>query len=356
MTHPFTPELHGMLLRTAGWLPDDTLTHARGMLAEHRCGDVARLLVFAGRRTTLPLTEDDLDVLGELLQAEGGDPSSLANVELTPDDIPPPWRFSVEWGESGEGGQSEDTNNAMLISALAEQDLLATAIGEPGLRGLWSVVRSPIDDAPYPPPRVVYVAEVDDEHEEASAPAELAGRFQESLIAAGERDPQVEVIPLGTGGGLRYQRAAQENGRLLWAADTDSEVQVARVFDKVDPEAGPMFDPDRPKITDDGERERICEYLESGTLLLVTSVLMDDIVEPERGAMVPTNFYTDGSWVWTDSITYYLREHHLTPDPEFVAYINDIDGSPPIPDTVALGRVMKALTPSADGEPAWTGS
>ncbi|WP_340687946.1 hypothetical protein LCL61_18310 [Amycolatopsis coloradensis] len=355
MNHLFTSELHGMLLRTAGWLSDDSLTSARGMLAEDRCGEVARLLVFAGRRTTLPLTEDDLDVLSELLASEGGDPGSLATMELISEDTPPPWRFSADRVQPDDSEQDEDASNAMLLSALAEQDLLAAATDEPGLRGLWSAVRSPVDDAPYPPPRVVYVAEVDEEHEEATAPAELAGRFQESLIAAGERDPQVEVVPLGSGD-LRYQRAVQQNGKLLWAADNDSEIKVARIFDNVDPEKGPAFAPDRPKIDDEDERERICAYLESATLLLVTSAMLDDIVDPGRGPTVPTNFYTDGVWVWTDSVTYYLREHHLAPDPELLAYIDDVDGPPPLPDTVALGRVLKVLTPAADDEPAWTGS
>jgi len=355
MTHPFTSELHDILLRSAGWLSDDALTIARGMLAEDRCEEVARLLGFAGLRTTLPLTEDDLDVLGELLESEGGDPSSLAEIELAPDDASPPWQFSTAWAEPGDDEQDEDASNAMLISALAEQDLLATATDEPGLRGIWSAVRSPVDGAPYPPPRVVYVVEIDDEHEEAAEPAELAGQFQESLLAAGERDPQVEVVPLGSSN-LRYQRAAQKNGRLLWAADPDPEVKVVRIFDKVDPVEGPSFAPDRTKIDDEDERERICEYLESATLLLVTSAMLDDVVEPERGKAVPTNFYTDGSWVWTDSVTYYLREHHLAPDPGLLAHIDEIDGPPPFPDTVALGRVMEVLTPSADNEPVWTSS
>ncbi|MFC3456270.1 hypothetical protein [Amycolatopsis speibonae] len=346
-----------MLLHAAGWLSDDALTSARAMLAEERCGEVAQLLVFAGRRTTLPLTEDDLDVLGELLTNEGGDPDSLAMIELTTDDDPPPWRFSSASADLDEEDQDEDedANAATLISALAEQDLLAAATGEPGLRGIWSAIRSPIDDAPYPPPRVVYVAEVNTDHDEAIAPSELAGRLQEILLAAGEQAPQVEVVPLGNGR-LPYQRAAQQNGRLLWAADTDPTIKVAKVFDKVDRDKGPEFAPDRPKIADQNERDRICEYLESATLLLVTSAMLGDIVEPDRGRTVPTNFYTDGSWVWTDTVTYYLREHHLTPDPELLAYINDIDGPPPLPDTVALGRVMEVLTPSPANQPVWTSS
>ncbi|MGW4132274.1 hypothetical protein [Amycolatopsis japonica] len=345
-----------MLLRAAGWLSDDALTNARGMLAQGQCEQVARLLAFAGRQTALPLTADDLDVLSELLDSEGSDPGLLSSIELTSEDTPPPWRFSPDWPTPDDDSeQDEDATNTTLISALAEQDFIATATSEPNLRGLWSAVRTPADGAPYPPPRVVYLAEVDDEHEDAVAPAELAGRFQESLIAAGERNPQVEVIPLDSGN-LHYQRAVQQNGKVLWAAGDVAEIKVARIFDSAHPETGPAFAPDRPKIEDAGERERLCQYLESATLLLVTAALMDDVVDPERGATVPTNFYTDGIWVWTDTVTYYLREHHLTPDPELVAHINDVDGPPPLPDTLALGRVMKALTPSDDKQPAWTSS
>ncbi|MFC9251870.1 hypothetical protein [Amycolatopsis thailandensis] len=355
MSNPFADDLHEILLRVAGWLPDDMLTSARVLLADDRCGEVARLLVFAGRRTVLPLTEDNLDVLTELLESEGADVSSLALVELAADNASLLWRFSAERDEPAEGEQDDETGHAILISALAEQDLLAAVAEEPGLRGLWSAVRTPVDGAPYPPARVVYVAEVDDEHEDAGSPAEITGRLQATLLAAGERDPQLEVVSIHRGKPA-YQYAAQTRGKVLWAAEPELEVKVARVFDKVDPEAGPSFAPDRPKIEQQEERDRILDYLETGTRLLVTAARLQDVVQPDRGAAVPTNFYTDGKWVWTDSISYYLEQYHLAPDPELLEHIDAVDGPPPRPDTIALGRAMEALTPSEEKQPVWTSS
>ncbi|WP_410604720.1 hypothetical protein [Amycolatopsis sp. lyj-90] len=355
MGHPFSDDLHEILLRVAGWLPDDLLTRARSMLAEDRSGDVVRLLVFAGRRIVLPLTEDDLDVLSELMESEDADIASLALVELAADNAAPLWRFAVEQGMTTDDEQDDEASHSMLISALAEQDLLTSVAEEPGLRGLWSAVRTPIDDAPYPPARVVYVAEMDDEHEDAGTLAEVTGRFQAGLIAAGEKDPQVEVVSLHNPRPA-YQRAAQARGKILWVAEPDLKVKVARIFDKVDPENGPSFDSDRQKIADEEERASILDYLAAGTRLLVTTAMMNDVVQPDRGAVVPTNFYTDGRWVWTDSISYYLEQYHLAPDPELLEHIDAVDGLPPRPDTFAIGRAMDALAPSEDRQPVWTSS
>jgi hypothetical protein len=356
MNHPFTSALHETLLRVAGWLPDDALASARSILADDRCGAVAQLLAFEGRRTILPLTEDDLDALGALLEAEGLDPALLDSVEIAAENASILWHFSAEWEEQGETDEDEDANHARLISALAEQDLLAAVADEPGIRALWSAVRRPVDGMPYPPARVIYVAEIDDDDDENSRElAELTGQFQEKLIAAGESDPQVELVSIHSDR-PDYQRAAQVGGKLLWSVNPDVEIKVARVFDEVDPEDGPKFAPDRPTIADEDERERLIDYLESGTELLVTTATMDDVVDPERGAVVPTSFRTDGTWVWTDTVTYYLHQHNLAPDPELLEHIRAVDGLPRRADSVSLGRALKALTPSADAQPVWTSS
>lgn len=352
MSHPFSSELHGILLRVAGWLPDDVLTRARDFLAADRCSDVARLLAFAARRNVLPLDEGDVEALAELLESEDFDPAVLDTMELVPESTPPPWRFSADWGEPDE---IDDAEGAMLMSAMAEQDLLSEVIEVPGVRGLWSAVRRPEGDAPYPDPRVVYVVEIDDNADEVSELAELTASFQTVLAEAGEQDPQVEVVSMY---GTRpvYQRAAQRSGRLLWSPHEGLEVSVARVFDEVDPDDGPRFAPDHEKIIDEEERASLLNYLEAGTELLVTSGTMADIVDPELGSVVPMDFRTDGSWVWTDTVSYYLRTHHLAPDSDFLEHIRNAGGPPPALDTVLVTRAMEALMPSEENQPVWTTS
>ncbi|WP_410586405.1 hypothetical protein [Amycolatopsis sp. lyj-23] len=355
MSHPFTAELHDMLLRVAGWLPDDALTYSRAALADDRCVEVARVLAFSGRRTVLPLDDDDLDALAELLESEGEDPAVLEAMELIPPSTTLLWRFAPDWGATPEGGDGSSEDGTMLISALAEQDLLAEVVRVPGIRGLWSAVRRPIGDEPHPEPRVVYVAEVDDDADDAGEPAELAARLQEILLAAGERDPQVEIVSIH-GARNRYQRAVQSAGKLLWSPHEDLQLNVARVFDEVDADSGPRFAPDHAKIADDDERARLVEYLDSGTELLVTTGTLGDIVDPARGRVVPMNFRTDGSWIWTDTVTYYLRTHQLAPEAELLRHLRGVGGPPQPLDTVTLSRALAALRPAKEAEPVWSAS
>ncbi|KFU75209.1 hypothetical protein SAMN04489729_7094 [Amycolatopsis lurida] len=355
MNNAFTAELHQVLLRLAGWLPDDVLARARSLLAHDRCAEVARLLAFAGRRSVLPLGEDDLDALAELLESEGHDPAVLEAIELIPENPPLPWQFSPDWGETGDDGNDEGADNAMLISALAEQDFLAELTEKPGVRGVWSTVRRPDGDVPFPKPRVIYVVEIDDEVDDVDEPVALAAQLQDTLIAAGERDPQVEIVSMHVVR-PRYQRTAQMQGKLLWSPHGDAEIKVARVFDEVDPENGPRFASDHETMDDEDERTWILEYLDSGIELLVTTGTMGDIVDPAQGSVVPMNFRTDGVWVWTDTVTYYLETHHLAPDSELLEHIRAAGGLPSSLDTVTLGRAVAALSPAQGRQPVWTAS
>ncbi|MBT2232003.1 hypothetical protein [Nonomuraea sp. NEAU-A123] len=97
-------------------------------------------------------------------------------------------------------------------------------------------------------------------------------------------------------------------------------IAVARVFDGVR-DGVPYFEPGHPLVENPRERERLAGYLEAGTPILATTGLDVDRVEPERGEVVPLSFRTDGTYVWTDTVAYYLRAHHLRPDPELCAHI-----------------------------------
>lgn len=88
------------------------------------------------------------------------------------------------------------------------------------------------------------------------------------------------------------------------------------------------FDGDRPRpwpgrswITDDAERERILGYLRGGAVVLSTDVTTLDILDRSRGRVVPLSSYTDGSWIWSEAVTYHLATHRLAPQPELLAHI-----------------------------------
>ncbi|RKT56748.1 hypothetical protein [Saccharothrix australiensis] len=328
--------LHRTLLRVAGWAPDDLVTECRRRLAAGGHGGVARTLAFCGIHTLLPLTDEDLALLGRLLAEDGVEDGSVLDiVELIDVGAPPLWRFAPE-PPTGGGG-------APPMPAATATDAVAAVAGEPSALGLWRAWRSPMGDAPYPPPRPVYVVETDGS---ADLPA-LTGRLQRALAAGGEVSPQVEVVVAGADP-LPYHRFARDRGGPLWSARPAPDIRVARVFDLVDPTTGPGFAPDRPGLTDD-DRKRALAYLKGGTDLLVTMGRADDVVDPDRGTVVPLSFRTDGTWIWTDAVTYYAEVHGISPDADLLRHIRAAQGPPPEVDAETLSRATQVLTSPPDG-------
>ncbi|WP_370942276.1 hypothetical protein AB5J62_24505 [Amycolatopsis sp. cg5] len=346
MSDPLLTELHRTLLRVAGWLPDDVLTAVRGLAAAGDAAAAARALVFAGTRTSLPLNDADVDLLADLLSAGGADPGLVRDIPYADENEHAGWSFDpVPAADAGLDG-----DGTALIAAAAETELVSAVDTEPGVRGAWAVWRSAPVGVSYPPPRPVYVVEIDD----VGACPGLTGRLQDLLMAAGDRAPQVEVVSRHEDPPM-YQRAARAGGRLLWAPADDRVIEVAKVFDAVDPRHGPSFAADHPVIGDEAERRRLLDYLDAGTELLTTTALLPDLVEPDRGEVVPMNFRTDGTWVWTDTVSYYLREHGLAPDPDLWKHIADANEPPTRPDTVTLNKVIAALSPEGR-KPVWSAS
>jgi hypothetical protein len=106
------------------------------------------------------------------------------------------------------------------------------------------------------------------------------------------------------------------------AAETAPEFELAAAFDFADPVTGPGFAPGHPVIDDIGDRERVLGYLRGGTPVLTTTAGMPDILDPAAGPVVPTSFRTDGAWIWTDTVAYYLSRHGLAPDARLAAHID----------------------------------
>jgi hypothetical protein len=100
-----------------------------------------------------------------------------------------------------------------------------------------------------------------------------------------------------------------------------SQFEVARVFDFADPVTGPGFEPGHRVIIDQAERDRLLDYLRGGAMVMTSTARMPDVLDPEQGEVVPMTFRTDGTWIWTDTVIYYLDRHGLAPDPRLAAHI-----------------------------------
>jgi hypothetical protein len=119
-------------------------------------------------------------------------------------------------------------------------------------------------------------------------------------------------------------------------------VRFARVF--AAGERAPVpGDPGQSWLTDSGERDRVTGYLRSGAPILMTTALQPDRLDPERGKAVGASYRTDGTWVWSDALTYYVRVHDLAPEDEFYQHIRQNGYTCPAPDDAAQDRALAAL-------------
>ncbi|MDH6133280.1 hypothetical protein P3T37_002675 [Kitasatospora sp. MAA4] len=141
-------------------------------------------------------------------------------------------------------------------------------------------------------------------------------------------------------------------------ADTAQTFELASVFDTVDPVTGPGFAPDRPRIEDFDERAALLAYLRAGEAVLMTPMMMDDVVEPSRVAAVPMTYRTDSSWIWTDTVIYYLDRYGLAPEPGLLAHVRArcAAGAVPSADEAVLERAVAfVLTPpEEEAELVWS--
>jgi hypothetical protein len=352
---------HAVLLRMAGALPDDLISEARSWLADGESADVAQALAFAAADAQLPVQAGDATLMADELRAAGEDAAVVQGLEILGEDDArlDGWLFSPVAIEDDVDSSTmppilDLTDDPRALAALDAIDAGAVRAvsGEDLVAALWRTWRAPADAAPWPPPRRVFIVSCGPDVDVDALPR-LTGRLQEALTAAGEDDPQVEVcaddLPVPD-----YQSTACANAALLWAREPAHPIQLARVFDAVHPIDGPLFDPDHPRIDDPDEIHRLATYLESAMPVLTTSATMADIMDPEHPEIVPLTFRTDGQWIWTDTVSYYLRESSLAPEEGLLTHLRAAaEPEAPMITEVMLHRVLSFLQRPDDTEPVW---
>jgi hypothetical protein len=349
--------VHEFVQLLAGWVPDEKLAEVRRTLAG---GQPAVAMADA----IAMVNEHDVPLLAENIAAAmslAGELGVLTDVRPVPE-YP---RFPFWFGVLDPDGRLEmdDLDWAMADAAQVRNAQIA---------GVWRTWRMPLDGFgepeageeirtsaaidpgdPYRAHRV-YIVQVPDG---ALAPA-LGGELLAALATRGNAG--VEVIALDTVP-PPYQIAALEQAALLWAAqDEEPPFKIARVFDFARPDTGPGFHPGHRVITDSAERNRILAYLTSGTPVLHTMSRTQDILTPGAGQVVPASFRTDGEWIWTDTVAYYLQQHGMAPDEELVAHIEsrweagDVDAETDHETAVLAANFLLAPPVEYARQAAWT--
>jgi hypothetical protein len=142
---------------------------------------------------------------------------------------------------------------------------------------------------------------------------------------------------------------AKRPERLL-PVDPPSEVdgfRFAETSDGVEDDGTPRVSPERGRVTDAAERDRLLGYLAGGALVLETMRYGADRIDPTRQYAVQVAYRTDGLWVWPAAVEYYLRWHNVAPQPELRRRIVEHDyRAPAVPEEVVARAREATLTRS----------
>jgi hypothetical protein len=222
-----------------------------------------------------------------------------------------------------------------------DEAVLAAVLGAPATSALWRSWRLDAHDATGSSATRVYAIKADD------PPAAIAAIH--THLAGTGRDHAILIGFAATEPASPAGRAALGSSALLWALDADEPMRTARVFDGDDPGTGLFFEPQHPRL-DDQERDAVLRFLGDGRPVVMTPQLLPDIVDPERGQVVPMNYRTDGTWVWTDTVTYYLREHGLAPDELLLEHARNAGYVAAEPGAVGRHRALASLFLPGDVE------
>jgi len=124
------------------------------------------------------------------------------------------------------------------------------------------------------------------------------------------RDRLTRLAPADQAHAAEASRRASSTG-----SSRPGALRLARVFDLYAPDGQPAIGAAHERIALPEERAALLACLRDAP----PAVLLPDEpdrVDPTRGAVVPATFRTDGTWVWSDQIAYYLHEYGYAPEPE----------------------------------------
>ena len=107
---------------------------------------------------------------------------------------------------------------------------------------------------------------------------------------------------------------------------------------------------DRPVLdeqlvrTDDAELTlRVLGYLRAGHAVLRAPTLLNDEVDPARGAQIPLLYMTDGEWIWSAEHGYYLEHYGVLPEQAFLDHMAALDFAVPAASPESLAAAARLL-------------
>ncbi len=129
--------------------------------------------------------------------------------------------------------------------------------------------------------------------------------------------------------------------RELTVTQQEDRPRIAKLFDAIDGERVDFSQ--RDLLADGNEKTAILEYLDKAEMLLRTTARASDHLDPTKGKAVPMSFRSDGQWVWSEGVGYYLKNHGVAPEKAFLDYLRGRDYSYTSPNKEQLDNALTAL-------------
>lgn len=79
---------------------------------------------------------------------------------------------------------------------------------------------------------------------------------------------------------------------------------------------------------DETEREACCAYLDAGSLVVRSPMNIGDALNPDSEVAIPVMWFTDGVWIWSAQVSYYLATYGLIFESELLDHIRSVGFQP----------------------------
>ena len=318
---PLPAQLHLLLLRASGRVPDDTMVELRWALAEGRTADCAAPLAAAALSGQFPMSAEEIAVLASCLPPGSPLPepaTTAVDTEPATPFIPIPPATLGAYGDNLPPRLLDSTGDPDGVDAYDQ--VVLGALNLTRTLGVWRSWRIDLDAGGNASAARIYVIEID--VPAPDLPIVTAGA-QQALIDEGDQVSQVEVyrpfLPLPA-----YQWAARAGSALIWAPEPASELNIAAV-----PEPEAPADPRHPALPG-RELELALDYLRSAAELTA--------VTPGPGML-----FTDGRWIWSQALTDHLERYGVLAEPALLDHLRTTWFTPGEVDAVAVHRALATL-------------
>lgn len=130
---------------------------------------------------------------------------------------------------------------------------------------------------------------------------------------------------------------------------TPAELRHAKVFDGTDEQTGaPIVN--RNGLADQ-EAAQVLGYLKAGPVFLFARSFDKDVFFPQNPPAVPLTFATDGTWIWSGAVAYYLEKYGMPPEGDLLAHIRERNYTLPEVSQEAKDAARDQMTGRGPGGP-----